>query len=102
MTLFSCTLRAAKFQCAWSQARRLPLRSVLRRREYEFEIVENCQRCGPGVGVGGIGLADVAHWRFAGRRISLCLDSNVAFASSDRVSTLLLGSESDAGILANC
>ena len=87
MTLFSCTLRTAKFQCPWSQARRPPLRSVLRRQEYEFEIVENCQRCGPGVGVGGIWLADVAHWRFAGRRISLCLDSNVAFACSDRVST---------------
>ena len=67
MTLFSCTLRTAKFQCPWSRARRPPLGSALR--QYEFEIVENCQRCGPGIGVGGIWLADVAHWRFAGRRI---------------------------------
>jgi len=102
MTLSSCTLRAAKFQCPWSQARRLRLRSVLRRREYELEIVENCQGCRPGVGVGGISLVDVVHWRFAGRRISCVLIQMLLSASADRVSSLLMGNESDAGILANC
>ena len=102
MTLFSCTLRDSEISVSLVTSSPITFAISIEASGYEFEIVENCQRCGPGIGVGGIWLADVAHCRFAGRRISLCLDSNVAFASSDRVSTLLLGSESGAGILANC
>ncbi|MGB8064172.1 MAG: hypothetical protein WCF26_19950 [Candidatus Sulfotelmatobacter sp.] len=69
---------------------------------HELEIVENCQHCRPGVGVGGIWLVDVVDCRFAGRRISCVLIQMLLSASADRVSSLLMGSEPDAGIFANC